>query len=674
MSLNRFGYKTLNEDLREFRLLALHPRASHDEYIYISITTHKLAAPPPYEALSYVWGAFIRDDPYYILIGEEEGLEVSPNLFRILYKLSLHGKERVMWIDAICIDQNDLDERSSQVQLMRDIYEQATRTIVFLGEETVGTRGMLPILEEMTWDQRWGIDEEITTPFSIESKANFKQRLATTSRAEGSLSAGFYDDIAARPFWTRIWIVQEVVLSKNPAIMLGDQEITWDWFADRSSILDSIVQEIFPEISTDSSGLSNLNVIQNIRRLHKLGFQPSICDLLASLRGTKSTDPRDMVYGLLGLIKTSIIVDYDASTTQTVYVDVVKHSILEDRSLDVITMRRAPSPLSGLPSWAPDWSSNICDFSQEGDFKDGTNRMPEPLVLRYMDGDLMRECLTLGITPTKSIEGNIVNIKPFNASAGRTLSINEAVIDKQTMVLQASGLLVGTISDIGMVLDREEARGEIFFHDAFRDWEKVFRCQYGNGQIELNKLVVTVTDALTRIYSLLTTYLTEIEVDYSPEAWKLEQFQKNKTKKTERGRSMTRDLAEPSPVEAFVRTILADGNLKFQRISPSHFEEFWADPLPNESTWPREVYSMTSATHRRFFVTCNGSMGLAPMRARKNDIVCVLYGCSIPIVLREEEKGRFSFIGECFLHGFMDGEAIDIMKTGDLEELKWTIY
>lgn len=83
---------------------------------------------------------------------------------------------------------------------------------------------------------------------------------------------------------------------------------------------------------------------------------------------------------------------------------------------------------------------------------------------------------------------------------------------------------------------------------------------------------------------------------------------------------------------------------------------------------------MTPATYRRFFITHDGSMGLAPTRSRKDDIVCVLYGCSVSIALREEEKGRFSFIGECFLHGFMDGEAIEILKAGDLEEYKWEIY
>lgn len=676
MPFDRFGYEILDEGLREFRLLTIHPRSARGETFHISITTHQLSASPPYEALSYVWGAFIPNDPYYILIGEkeEEGLEVSPNLFYILCELSLRETDLVMWIDAICIDQDDLDERSSQVQLMRDIYERATKTIVFLGDETVGTSWILPLLEEITWSQEWTLSGE--SQAVIEAETKFKQRLASTNQIKGILSNGLYDDIALRPFWTRIWIVQEVVLSKNTTIMIGAHEVSWDWFADRIGILNSIALEIFTAISTEPSGLANLDTIQNIRGLRKLGYQPTLCDMLACLRMAKSTDPRDMIYGLLGLVTTSILVDYNASTPQTVYVDVVQHSISMEKSLDIITMRKAPSSLIGLPSWAPDWSAaGDCDFSQEGDLIDGTNRVPVPLVLRYVQGASLRDCLRLDEAIGNDDNG-VKNIKPFNASAGRALFGNEVVIDRHTMELHATGISLGSINDVGMVLDREMTRGEIFFHDTFQDWENIFLRQYGNCEIGILGIPHTVHDVLSRVYFLLMTHLTEIGEDYSSETWKLEEFEKRQGHCTENGRQMqmTKIFRESRPVEAFLRTIFADADIEYQRISPEHFEEFWANPLPKTSSWPRRVYSLIPTTYRRFFITYDGSMGLAPMRARKNDIVCVLYGCSVPVVLREEEKGRFSFIGECFVHGFMDGEAIDMLKTGDLGEHKWEIY
>jgi len=380
-----------------------------------------------------------------------------------------------------------------------------------------------------------------------------------------------------------------------------------------------------------------------------------------------------MVYGLLGLLKMPIVADYNASTTTGVYVSVIQHSITEDRSLDVVIMRTTLSSLDGLPSWAPNWSaSSICDFSQVGDLIDGLNRIPEPLVLRYVDSDLMRICLKVDQWPTLSSDGTVLDIKPFNSSGGRQLSTNEVVINRDSTTLQVSGIFIGTICDVGGVLDREEASGEIFFHHVFREWEQVFQRQYGNCQMEVCGLSVTVADALSRLYNLLITYLAEIGVDFSSETWKLEQFQKYKDDHWHTG-LMPRNFRDSRSVEAFVRTLLADRVLEFQRISAAHFEEFWADPLPNNSTWPRIVFSMTFATYRRFFVTCEGNMGLAPMRSRENDIICVIYGCSVPVVLREEE-GSFTFIGECFLHGFMDGEAIEMQRKSNLKEQKWTIH
>jgi hypothetical protein len=106
---------------------------------------------------------------------------------------------------------------------MRDIYMKATRTIVFLGDDSLGTHWILPILKEITWSQTWKTDEE--RQVRIETKTKFQQQLSTTRGVKGMLSEGFYGDIATRPFWTRMWIVQEVVLSRNPIIMFGDHEV-----------------------------------------------------------------------------------------------------------------------------------------------------------------------------------------------------------------------------------------------------------------------------------------------------------------------------------------------------------------------------------------------------------------------------------------------------------------
>lgn len=73
------------------------------------------------------------------------------------------------------------------------------------------------------------------------------------------------------------------------------------------------------------------------------------------------------------------------------------------------------------------------------------------------------------------------------------------------------------------------------------------------------------------------------------------------------------------------------------------------------------------ATHNRFIVPENSCIGLGPVRAREGDIVCVLFGRSVPVLLREEGD-KITFVGEAYVHGFMDGEVITVMKAGKTEK------
>jgi len=107
-----------------------------------------LSDAPPYEALSYVWGPFNSpDDPDLIQLNDC-GFEVTTNLWRALYALRHETKDRVLWIDAICINQGDLEERSSQVQLMRDVYRKARSVVVWLGEEGTWTTELFKYLKK----------------------------------------------------------------------------------------------------------------------------------------------------------------------------------------------------------------------------------------------------------------------------------------------------------------------------------------------------------------------------------------------------------------------------------------------------------------------------------------------------------------------------------------------
>ncbi len=111
MSKYKHDYGSLEDNPAEFRLVTIQPGVLPNP-IVTSLATHPLTNHPPYEALSYVWGPYDEDDPGLILL-DQYAFAVTANLSRALYCLRRENVARTLWIDAIYINQNNLDERSS---------------------------------------------------------------------------------------------------------------------------------------------------------------------------------------------------------------------------------------------------------------------------------------------------------------------------------------------------------------------------------------------------------------------------------------------------------------------------------------------------------------------------------------------------------------------------------
>jgi hypothetical protein len=123
------------------RLLRLLPSEIDEAEIRVELLEYSLQGSRrsghSYEALSYVWGGLKTTQS--ILIGDEH-LDVTPNLYAALLQLRNSIFPRILWIDALCINQKDNEEKALQIQSMAEIYGNAQRTIVWLGEEADGSR------------------------------------------------------------------------------------------------------------------------------------------------------------------------------------------------------------------------------------------------------------------------------------------------------------------------------------------------------------------------------------------------------------------------------------------------------------------------------------------------------------------------------------------------------
>lgn len=192
-------------------------------------------------------------------------MSVTPNLFAGLTHIRSETSRLLLWIDALCINQEDLLERSRQVSLMRDLYTVAEEVLVWLG----------PAAETI----------------------------------DASNAAEVYEDMAARPYWTRVWILQEFILGSKVTIQCGHFRVALRDF-DRQ----------FPkEIRRDEGG--DLAKVLSLRDRYKLQRGFDVIDAFELSFSSRASDLRDHVYGVRGLfLKSSdeslLPVDYTLSPCQ----------------------------------------------------------------------------------------------------------------------------------------------------------------------------------------------------------------------------------------------------------------------------------------------------------------------------------------------------------------------
>lgn len=208
----QYRYHPLSK--HEIRLLHLHPGETHTR-IHLRLVQVQLRDRTNYEALSYVWGSSAERTS---IVCNEAGdvLSVTKNCKTALRTLRLRAAMRTLWIDAICINQNDVEERNQQIQLMPDIYSMADRVVAFLGEASDDSDlGMDLVLDD--WNS---IFRNNRTPV-------------------GSLQRKAIDGILERAYFQRVWIVQELLLAKEVQILLGNKAVDWRAFSSSVFYVDT---------------------------------------------------------------------------------------------------------------------------------------------------------------------------------------------------------------------------------------------------------------------------------------------------------------------------------------------------------------------------------------------------------------------------------------------------
>ncbi|KAK4126402.1 hypothetical protein N657DRAFT_643187 [Parathielavia appendiculata] len=350
------------------RLLTL----ADDQSWHLSNTT--LAACPNYKALSYHWG-----NPSDTLPVHCNGVEihVTRNLHTALDDLkSAYPNGLTIWIDAICINQRDIVEQAHQVAIMRDIYSRAQEVLIWL-EPPLLPKNVKQCFEAcelyaLRWNlaaRRIKIEAGLTDNYPEEAWDLLQAMAIQVALQKGnreifppSIMDGLLQ-LFRQPYWSRVWIIQEMCLAREARILANGYWLSWTDFKHFLLMLEHCMKWVVREVGPNFRGLIRLTTI-----FHHHGGRggPSLAQLLVQFRWSQASNPRDKVYSLLGLAPAEDrgLVSGDADdlykvSTVECYTRVMFALLQQTRDLTLLVHCLAPACLTrqpDLPSWVPDWA------------------------------------------------------------------------------------------------------------------------------------------------------------------------------------------------------------------------------------------------------------------------------------------------------------------------------
>jgi hypothetical protein len=327
-------YAPLNYALgQEIRLLVVYPGGPSEDII-LDIVHVNLTDTPAYEAVSYAWATQSGDASLsQAVYCKGRRIPVTKQCEAALKCFRRRGRNRSLWVDAVCIDQSNVLERNHQVGFMGTIYSNASQVLVYLGPATNATNIVLSYL-------------------------NGEAAARSSPRKDRRYPAGM--DHAAREFlrlrwFDRVWVLQEVALAKLATMTAGEKTVRWT----------------HDDCITTLLGICRTMGIQPPSALHWLPASEPHADILTVLhksRNCSSADPRDKIFAVLGLAhqkyQDAVQVNYSL-TSEEVFVKLAVHLIEDEKNLAILkyTTGEVNAPEAReLPSWVPQWDVKVvCD-------------------------------------------------------------------------------------------------------------------------------------------------------------------------------------------------------------------------------------------------------------------------------------------------------------------------
>ncbi|KAK1580031.1 heterokaryon incompatibility protein-domain-containing protein [Colletotrichum navitas] len=622
-------YRALDTSNKEIRLVEVEPLRPED---FVSDSGRRRPVvrcrlkhcslndwPCHYAALSYAWG-----DPCVTKAIYLDGLEiqVTENLESALRHLAAARWNDTelgptLWVDAICIDQRNEAERTQQVSLMKDIFRNAHQTFLWLGPASDDSSLAMDTLRQMSRASSFvGSHFNSWSKFPFTSVASDPLVTAIRDILDNNLARLCLDDFARlgavsslfnRPWFRRVWVIQERVLSLNCVVCCGREWITWEGFREAFWLLCGI-RDYLNIVGSgtgrlDSSALATF-LTKALNKAIPVSFtrpNSSLLVLFSLLSGMatgaqlQASDRRDYVFAILGLVDLDrsplILADYTKDWA-TVRIEVARACLMYYGPGFLSFAgpgEHAQDPASveqNVPSWAPDWSSA---------------NLPQPLAI-----------------PSMFVVRGENRVCAYSTMPDSTQSLSRAFSADNRLSLDA--LRLDDVARLG---------------DPFPETD-----DFADDTARVAALGLWLQDLEAVMPCISQVYRTTEELNEA--FWRTPIADRAFAYNWETERASKETL---SAYRALRAGEVAEG-VKYANIAS------------------------IKLLRRRPFVCSSGLVGLGPIGMALGDSVWTVPGAKVPLVFRSARTSGFLVVGEAYVHGIMDGELRHVCPTAELQTVE----
>lgn len=526
----------------------------------------------------------------------------------------------------MCINQLDFQEKNHQIPLMSKIYGQAEKVLIWLGPASDGSDILMDNFDRVGREaQAWGLESYLTKErypefqkIVVQSDPEDEKTIAFQNICESAASTWDLKAIVEwhrRPWFQRVWVVQEFCVGAQPVFACGEKRVAADLVRDAHLIFDfsryylwNLWKTTSPDTLQDlqAAQLDPVTPFFAARARHQTDKSASknekgdsLFQLLQRLHVGNSmlaTDPRDKIFAILALAndetKLGIKIDYSILSTEELYIS-TSRAIIENGDLDLLGLAQHPKTDNSLPSWVPDWRGHIYQSFY---------RIDPSSDLGYLRLFTASGCDQPSLIPTDN---------------GRRLEVEGYLVDE----IEDAGApwyedsngpanyvpYIAYFSQIKLMCKLSAAKGHAIYENSQRRDEGVWRIPIGDIETTSTEDIVRATSPFVKGYH---GCLADLEL-----------FEQMKV----------------IPTMAQVEKLQQQGEEGVNVVIKYRIR-------------------MQAMRNKRPYLSNKGYVGMGPVTTQPGDIIVVLIGARVPYILRRGQQETYFLLGEAYCDGIMDGE------------------